>query len=78
MNPGDKVTFTIKRISSRSIRFSVKVGVVVLWGQEYSKVKAGRKIFTVRSEGIRPIGQRNALTDFLIPNAPAPAPEGGK
>ena len=71
MNPGDKITFTIRRVTSRSIMFSVKEGVLVQWGEEYSKVKSGGKIFSVRSEGIRPIGQRNALTAFLIPNTTA-------
>lgn len=66
MSVGDKVSFVVIRRPGRSISCTVKEGVLVKHGEEYSEVKTKNgDVIVVRSNTIRIQGQKNALTEAL-------------
>jgi hypothetical protein len=74
---GDKVSYITSRETQRTIKgklqisykMSVREGVMIEYGENNSKVKAKNgKIVWAKTAMIRPVGQKNALTEALLNN----------
>lgn len=64
---GEKITFITTRKVGRSFHCSSRDGVMVEYGENYSKVKAKNgKIIFVHTDSVRLQGQKNALTEALF------------
>jgi hypothetical protein len=64
---GEKITFITTRKVGRSFHCSARDGVMVEYGDNYSKVKAKNgKIIFARTDSIRQQGHKNALTEALL------------